>query len=83
MPTPTELQELGRLMEQVSPLLKENPDDPDVRAAIDAYTDNLRQVRGLLEGLQTELTAHRDDLRSEWQRLQAAAAWGGSIRQMR
>ncbi|MGO9271875.1 MAG: hypothetical protein ACLQOO_16690 [Terriglobia bacterium] len=70
-------------MEQVRPLLKENPDDPAVRAEIAAYTDNLREVRLLLEGLQSELTARRDDLRAEWQRLQAAAKWGSSLEQLR
>ncbi len=83
LPTAAELQALGRLMEQVRPLLKENTGDPVVRAEIGAYTENLRQVRGLLEGLQSELTARRDDLRKEWQRLQAAAAWGGSLKQVR
>jgi hypothetical protein len=83
LPTPAELQALGCLMEQVRPLLKENPDDPVIRVEIDAYTENLTQVRGLLEGLQSELTARRDDLRAEWKRLQAAAAWGGSIQQIR
>jgi outer membrane protein TolC len=70
-------------MEQVRPLLKENPNDPVVRAEVVAYTENLRQVRVLLEGLQSELTARRDDLRAEWKRLQAAAAWGGTLKQMR
>jgi len=70
-------------MEQVRPVLRRNPDDPAVRAEIAAYTENLRQVRVLLEGLQSELTARRDDLRAEWQRLQAAAAWGSSLKKLR
>jgi outer membrane protein TolC len=70
-------------MEQVRPLLNENPKDLDVRAEIAAYTENLRQVRVLLEGLQSELTARRDDLRAEWKRLQAASSWGGTLKQMR
>jgi len=82
VPSPAQLQALTRLMEQVRPVLKGNPDDPAVREEIAAYTENLRLIRGLLEGLQSELTARRDDLRAEWKRLQAAAAWGSSVKQM-
>ena len=82
LPSPAELQALGRLMEEVRPVLKEGSGDRAVKAEIAAYTENLRQVRILLEGLQSELTARRDDLRAEWKRLQAAASWGSSLKQM-
>ena len=81
LPSPADLQALSRLMEQVRPVVKENPAHSSVRAEIAAYTENLRQLRGLLEGLQSELTARQDDLRAEWKRLQAAAAWGSTLKQ--
>jgi len=83
VPSPAELQSLARLMEQVRPVLKGNAGDPTLRAEVNAYTENLRQLRVLLEGLQSGLTARRDDLRAEWKRLQAAASWGGALKQIR
>ena len=80
--SPEDLQALRRVMEQVRPVLEENPDDPAVRAEIAAYAEHLRELKSLLESLQSELTARREDLRAEWKRLQAAAQWGDSLKRM-
>ena len=82
-PSAEELQALGRLMEQVRSMLKASSGDAGVRAEILAYNDHLRQIRSLLEGLESQLSARRDYLRAEWSRLQAAAQWGKSLKQVR
>jgi hypothetical protein len=57
--------------------------DSESHAAVQQYIARLHELKPVLEQIQMELTQYSGELRLQWQRLQAATEWAGSLKQTR
>jgi len=82
-PSASELLALTDLIRSVGRALSADATDTELRCELKAYFENLSRLKARLEELESRLSARRDDLRLEWERLRAASAWASTQKQMR
>jgi signal transduction protein with GAF and PtsI domain len=86
-PTAVQLQSLSDSIEQVGQAWTHNTSRPNGDQALEAeiarYAENLRRLKGALEGLRPELDRRRAELRAELTNLRAALRWAATLKQTR
>ena len=82
-PSASEILALTDLIKSVGQALGPEAANTEVQLELKSYFENLNQLKARLEELEPKLSARRDDLRLEWERLRAASAWAGTQKQVR
>jgi hypothetical protein len=86
-PTTVELQSLSDSIERVGQAWRNTTLPGNLEVALEveiaSYSQNLRRLRSLLEGLRPELEQRRTELHVRLTQLQAALQWAATLKQTR